>query len=607
MIVRRKQLDLWRATGAAPRGGAARRGFTLIEVLVTVVLLAVVLGLLILTIPNSLSYFRSATARADAHSAARIALDAMARELSEAMYVQLDMYDNSMIAFIPPLRVDPKDPKSDIVTPPRPDWTRAVRFWRALNDPTRNYSPATHLEPANSYFVARTVVPDPTTEDDAWNRWNDDWAAAMSADPTATGTDNWASIPRVVHADVYGQRTATLQPGYPFLEVLALYGSDQRRFAREYRDRVVGLTPGGDDFDVPQFEFTPTVVAGEWLRPVSGDNGSNYACYRAQYPLWRMGTPFSGWSALQGTLDLTAYPWARDPFLMIYRYSAADLAYLAWAVAAFDPRTRTMKVLNAYSGDQLYDSGYYPYRELHHWYAFGVDWIQGALRFDFPPLPPDDMADTAARIEWMKAERPMEVSGASLDDESLAAPVQTVYHVVLNLPEWQARGSNENLSYFLVADTVEVRLDADGDGIPERTLTRVDCVPRDYRDEFQLGEDESLGNGAAALATPPYGWIRLPEHLADDSDAASPDYTYFISYRWRTNGLWADDPNEANDEERPDRVAAYYRSAAVLDINLTVNRSDPTAMAGQRISQSARMTRRVKLHNLLRDISYVEQ
>ena len=600
MMVRRNQLDLWRGTGAAPRGGAARRGFTLIEVLVTVVLLAVVLGLLILTIPNSLSYFRSATARADAHSAARIALDAMARELSEAMYVQLDMYDNSMIAFIPPLRVDPGDPKSDIVTPPRPDWSRAVRFWRALNDPTRNYTPATHLAPANPFFVARTVVPYPTTTNDAWNRWNDDWAAEMSAD-LAGDTDNWASIPRVVHADVYGQRTATLQPGYPFREVAALYGSDPRQFARAYRDSVVALTPTGEDFDVPQFEFTPTVVAGEWLRPVSGDNGSNYACYRAQYPLWRMGTPFSGWSALQGQLDLTAYPWARDPVLMIYRYSAADLAYLTWAVAAFDPRTRTMKVLNAYTGDQLYDSGYYPYREREHQYAFGVDWIQGALRFDFPPLPPDGVTDAASRIEWMQAERPLLVPGPSLALQQLAVPAQDVYHGVLQFEEWADRKSDDWLGYFLVPDTVEVRLDADGDGVPDRALTRVDCVPRDYRDEFQLGEDESLGKGAKILATPPYGWIRLPAHLADGLEANLLDRTYFISFRWRTNGLWA------NGEERPDRVAAYYRSAAVLDINLTVTRSDPTAMADQRISQAARMTRRVKLHNLLRDISYVEQ
>jgi hypothetical protein len=170
------------------------------------------------------------------------------------------------------------------------------------------------------------------------------------------------------------------------------------------------------------------------------------------------------------------------------------------------------------------------------------------------------------------------------------------------LREWEVRNSGQSLGYFLVPRTVEVKVDTNNGGVVERrTLTRVDCVPRDYSDEFQVGEDESLGQDARILATPPYGWIRLPAHLADGLDADLSDRTYYISFRWRTNGLWA------NGGERPDRVSAYYRSAAVLDINLTVNRSDPTAMADQRISQSARMTRRVKLHNLLRDISYVEQ
>ena len=108
------------------------RGFTLLEVVITVGLLGIVLALLLIPVMSSLGYFRSATARADAQNAARLALDAMARELTEAMYVQLDMYDSSMIAFVPPLRVDPDDPNSEVVTPPRPDWDQAIRYWRAL-------------------------------------------------------------------------------------------------------------------------------------------------------------------------------------------------------------------------------------------------------------------------------------------------------------------------------------------------------------------------------------------------------------------------------------------------------------------------------------------
>ncbi|MBE9565969.1 MAG: hypothetical protein IMF16_04390, partial [Proteobacteria bacterium] len=60
------------------------------EVLVTTALLGIVFVLLLIPIVNSFGYFRSATARGDAQAAARICLDSMARELADAMYVQLD-------------------------------------------------------------------------------------------------------------------------------------------------------------------------------------------------------------------------------------------------------------------------------------------------------------------------------------------------------------------------------------------------------------------------------------------------------------------------------------------------------------------------------------
>ena len=59
-------------------------------------------------------------------------------------------------------------------------------------------------------------------------------------------------------------------------------------------------------------------------------------------------------------------------------------------------------------------------------------------------------------------------------------------------------------------------------------------------------------------------------------------------------------------EEKPDLVSAYYRTAAVLDVTVTVTRADPSATVGQRVAQSAHLTRRVKLRNLLREIRYEE-
>jgi hypothetical protein len=68
--------------------------------------------------------------------------------------------------------------------------------------------------------------------------------------------------------------------------------------------------------------------------------------------------------------------------------------------------------------------------------------------------------------------------------------------------------------------------------------------------------------------------------------------------------------------QKPDLISAYYRTAAVLDINLSVTRADPAAatrpsfisewLGVQAVGQAAHMSRRVKLQNLLRRIQYAE-
>ena len=583
----------------------SRRGFTLIEVVVTVGLLGMVLALLLVPVMSSLGYFRSATARADAQTAARIALDSMARELTEAMYVQLDMYDSSMIAVIPPLRVDPDDPNSEIVTPPRPDWDRAVRWWRALYDPTANYNPGGTLAPTNTYFLARTVISDPFWDRDPWNRWNDTWAEGQDA-VGAEGVTSWAPISRTVHTDVdwrfeagqIGRRNATLQPGYPYLDVQYQLDSGAITYseaARLYRDAVVALTPNATEYDVSQLEFNPTVVAGEWLRPVEGSASPDYSVYRARYPLWRLGAPYTGWANLSDDpyfdTALERLPWARDPFLLIYTYEWIGVgvgAYELTAIGVFDPRTRTMRIVDPDTGSELYDTGSYPYRSPISSVAFGIDWIDGSLRCDFPP---------SGTEEQMYNEEPVELPAATFTSKLIPSTSQEVLESPL-MAAWSARSPGEALSTFLNPDSIQVRVDTTGDWVPDRTLTQVDCVPRENTDEFQMGLvlPDSIVQGDELQ----YGWLRVPQTLAGATLAATS--TFYVDFRWRSNGVVPAAMTLA--EEKPDLVSAYYRTAAVLDVTITVTRADPSATVGQRIAQSAHLTRRVKLRNLLREIRY---
>jgi hypothetical protein len=79
---------------------------------------------------------------------------------------------------------------------------------------------------------------------------------------------------------------------------------------------------------------------------------------------------------------------------------------------------------------------------------------------------------------------------------------------------------------------------------------------------------------------------------------------FYVEFRWRSNGVVP--AGMTMEEERPDLVSAYYRTAAVVDIKITVSRADPGAPPSTRISQSTQLTRRVKLRNLLREVRYEE-
>lgn len=576
-----------------------RHGFTLVEVLTAVVLVSVLIGLLLIPLGNSIGYFRTATARGDAQTVARNALEAMAREISEAAYVWQDMNDNTMIAFAPPLRVDPEDPNSEIVTPPRPDWSRAVRYWRALHNPTYNYSVGTTLAQPNPYFLARTVVEDPFKEDDEWNTgdlwWynrNLAWAEAMNQEPDQANV-NWAPLTRIVSMDVdrkrggaVGARDSTLQPGYPYLEATWNHTDALPRF---YRDRVVGLTPDAVDYDVPSLTFEPLVVSGEWLTP-----GPDKSTYLAHYPLWRLGVPYQSWTALQAGENpvfgsIAAPDWARDPFLVIYRYGPAAQRYAPVGIGCFDPRSRTMKVIDYHSGVVIYDTWQYPLRAQGTLLGFDVDWINGALRFDFPPYHAE-----SGRTE----DRPIEVAGSTLTAATAKDDV-AVFDYPLVQEWWGTRSGGQALTYFLLPDRVTVRIDSNGDGQPDRALKRVYRTPRDYADEFQVGLNPAA-TGATGLAEPKYGCIRLPAHLADFDDTNSQNRKFWIYYRWRNNGIVP--AGQGLEEEKPDLISAYYHTGAVIDISLTVTRANPSARAGQRVAQSAHMTRRVKLQHVIREV-----
>jgi len=339
----------------AVRGACA--GFTLIEILVTLFLIVVMLALVGYPVLTGMAYMEKGVARADALSAARLALDAMTRELAEAMYVFDPPADGGFVAFLPTVS------SSQGAAPIEPQ-AAAVRYWRALRDPRSAYAPfyQPDADPVNPYYLARTEIPDPTRRDDPWN-------------------DSGEALPRAAfwYADGYSYNGTwpTAQPGYPWLEAVSLYpvppDSNQQQRRRWYGERAVGLTPDDWDYDVPVASFSPEPVTEEALLPAVGGFPRDYSRYRARYPLW---VNFAQW-------DPAAAAFREMGRIKIYAGSPRVLAYQT----AVDSANGEVWVEDAV-GTPLYDLASYPLRDVNDpgpaQFAFGVDYDRGQVQFDFP-------------------------------------------------------------------------------------------------------------------------------------------------------------------------------------------------------------------------------
>ncbi len=139
------------ASHRSPNGDSARRGsgrptvncqqttvnagFTLVELLAAMAILAVAMGLIILPFMSAMDYLAKGRARSEAQQTARQVMATLTRDLSEAMEVQLSPGDPSLVAFVPPVTgTFPLQPSNTI-----------VRYWRILrSNPNAGYLSVTY-------------------------------------------------------------------------------------------------------------------------------------------------------------------------------------------------------------------------------------------------------------------------------------------------------------------------------------------------------------------------------------------------------------------------------------------------------------------------------
>jgi type II secretory pathway pseudopilin PulG len=362
---------------------ANHAGFTLAEMLVTIVLLVLVMVLLVYPMFTGFAYVEQGVARADAQSSGRAAMDAMTRELAEAIYVYDIPPDGSTIAFTLPSAGEKRAaPPSPQLTEPAPGTEVPVRYWRVL----------TRLVPQvpwqASEVVARVeVVPQegfpPAPASPLDTSWPD---SAYTANYNLNDTD-------LAHRrDTSGALPPNQKPMDP-----------------RYSGRMTSLTPNALGFEVPDLSFWPQPSEGETLQPALVQGEKDYSVYRARWGAWQQFLP------RRDPGDKEYDPLTDSGRILVYRRSGPDQQYLlkyhtrqerVWNETdqSFEIHTMIVEHPSTNPADHsndlvMYDVRNHPLRDpaakrlevkrlwgldLESDYAFGIDMASGQLLFSFP-------------------------------------------------------------------------------------------------------------------------------------------------------------------------------------------------------------------------------
>jgi type II secretory pathway pseudopilin PulG len=327
------------------------RGITLIELMVTIGVLALVMTLLAFPIFSAFGYIQKATARADAQRAGHRAMQGLLREVETANYVFDIPVDGSELSLTHELSstrpnapsdaetahglgmaLDPGDPASGTA-----GQVRVERYglmpafpwsWVSISSTTGYWKP---LAPNYQNTIGSATVADIYSY--VYHPFHSAARGAGTNNPyflahITSPAEGWASALIFATDGLYPAADAPSAP-YPLRadRYTALYNDrgNQGLLQRQLRNDVVAMTPIGSDFDTVRFQATPLRVQSEAL-VAQGSTGSAALVYLARHPLW---------CGRNQDIDLLlnqASPRAAD-FLALYHASSATVDTLVrrWA------------------------------------------------------------------------------------------------------------------------------------------------------------------------------------------------------------------------------------------------------------------------------------
>ena len=261
-----------------------RPGITLIELLVTIAIMAVVMSLLIYPISTGYSYIRKAQARTEASTSGNIMLRRLTQEVGNAAYIFDIPADGASVTFVPSI--------SD--TTGSDGQVTLVRYAQSLDLPWVNSSNT----PGQYNWVLMQPNDILLTSENAGERALA-FAARRSGHYAPFHSTPLSNFPRnpyilgryespVPQSWADAQRDAldrqfpmsTLDTGNPTGYLPSL-------MQRQFRNTLVPISPLGRQWDVPRFRVTPVKQTNEALTMGADSRGRKIpTVVSARYPLW---------------------------------------------------------------------------------------------------------------------------------------------------------------------------------------------------------------------------------------------------------------------------------------------------------------------------------